>query len=59
MATRGKFNLGQINYLLENNFTSTSTTKTLTLILPTINPTLLTIPPINPILPIILPTPIP
>ena len=55
IATRGKFNLGQINYLLKDNFTSTSTVKTLTLILLTINPTLLTIPPTNPILPTILP----
>jgi len=50
MATGGKFNLGQINYLLKNNFTSTSTIKTLILTSLTINPTLLMIPPINPIL---------
>ena len=45
MAAGGKFNLGQINYLLKNNFASTSTTenlilqttiKTLTLTLPTL-----------------------
>ena len=30
MATREKFNLRQINYLLKNNFASTSTAKTLT-----------------------------
>jgi len=48
MATRGKFNLGQINYLLKNNFTSTSTTETLTLTLPTTKPTLLIIPPTTP-----------
>jgi len=52
MATGGKFNLGRIDYLLKNNFTSTSTIETLILTSPTINPALLTIPPINPILPI-------
>jgi len=61
MATRGKFNLGRIDYLLKNNFASTSTIENLTLqstietlilTLLTINPTLLIIPPINPILPI-------
>ena len=66
MATRGEFNLGRIKYLLKNNFTSTtknltlqSIIKTLTLTLLTINPTLLIIPPINPVPPIMLPTTIP
>ena len=43
MAIRGKFNLRQINYFFKNNFTSISTTKTLTLTLPPTNPTLLMI----------------
>jgi len=48
MATKGKFNLGRINYLLKNNFTSTSTIETLTLTLPTTKPTLLIILPTTP-----------
>jgi len=57
MATKEEFNLEQIKYLLKNNFTSTSTIKTLILTLPTTNPTLLIIPPINLVIPIIPPTP--
>ena len=46
IATRGKFNLGRIDYLLKNNFASTSTTTIETPIstLLIINPTLLIIP---------------
>ena len=62
MATRGEFNLGQIKYLLKNNFTSTIKNLTSRSIIETListslttNPTLLIIPPINPVLPTILP----
>jgi len=55
MVIRGKFNLEQIDYLFKNNFTSTSTIKTLILTLLITNPALLMILPINPILPIIPP----
>ena len=56
MAIKGEFNLGRIAYLLKNNFASTSiNTSTSTIATPistllAINPTLLTIPPIQPIL---------
>jgi len=48
MVTRGKFTLGQINYLLKNNFASTSTIKTPILISLATNPTLLIILPTIP-----------
>jgi len=48
MVTKGKFTLGRINYLLKNNFASTSTIKTLILISLATNLTLLIIPPTIP-----------
>jgi len=55
MVTREKFTLGWINYLLKNNFASTSTIKTLILISLAINLTLLIIPPTIPQPTLILP----